>query len=162
MTDATQREAWRIATVTRLAAVQALYQIDRDDSSTETALSSATTRGAVLDDEGAAAEVDPEALTAIVRSVAGDRDRRLDGMIDSALADGWSVSRLESLMRAILRAAIHELLDNPNVPARVVISDYVDIAHAFYERGEPGMINAVLDRLARLLRGHEFETAAGG
>ncbi len=158
------RAASRIASASRLAAVQALYQIDRDSSSAESALSSALARGAVLDDRGATAEIDPDILSGIVRNVAGDRDGRLDGMIDDALSDGWSVTRLESLMRAILRAGVHELLDNPGVPAKVAISSYVDIAHAFYDRGEPGMVNAVLDRLARLLRPREFasETAAGG
>ena len=61
-------------------------------------------------------------------------------------------------MRAVLRAGTGELLVSSDVPARVVISDYVDIAHAFWERGEPGMINAVLDRLARRLRAAEFDT----
>lgn len=154
----------RVASASRLAAIQALYQIDRDSSAAESALASALDRGAVLDDRGASAEIDPETLSGIVRGVAGDRDGRLDGMIDGALSDGWSVARLESLMRAILRAGVHELLDSPGVPARVAISAYVDIAHAFYDRGEPGMVNAVLDRLARALRPGEFvsETVAGG
>ncbi|MBT5435373.1 MAG: transcription antitermination factor NusB [Rhodospirillaceae bacterium] len=164
MSSDEERETWQRAKASRLAAVQALYQIDRDAASLEIALSSAVSRGAVLDEQGLAAEIDRVFTTSIVRNVAGDRELRLDGMIDGALAEGWSIARLESLMRAILRAGIHELLDFPDTPVRVIISDYVDIAHAFYDRGEPGMVNAVLDRLARLLRAQEFqpETAAGG
>jgi len=164
MSSAEERETWQRAKASRLAAVQALYQIDRDTTSLEVALASAVARGAVLDEQGLVAEIDQVFTTSIVRNIAGDRELRLDSMIDGALADGWSIARLESLMRAILRAGIHELLDCPDTPARVIISDYVDIAHAFYDRGEPGMVNAVLDRLARLLRAHEFqpETAAGG
>jgi N utilization substance protein B len=73
-------------------------------------------------------------------------------MIDSALAASWSVSRLEILMRAILRAGVFELLECPEVPPKVVINEYVEVAHAFFDRGEPGMVNGVLDTLAHRLR----------
>tara|TARA_Y100001960_G_C14178584_1_gene589122 strand:+ start:90 stop:584 length:495 start_codon:yes stop_codon:yes gene_type:complete len=157
MSEADDSAHWRRTTASRLAAVQALYQIDRDAESKHTALDIALARGAVLDDEGRTADIDRDVTTGIVKGVISADGERLDEMVDGALAEGWSLARLESLMRALLRAGVHELLNEPSVPVRVIISDYVDIAHAFYDRGEPGMVNAVLDRLARLLRPQDFE-----
>ena len=82
MSSDEERETWQRAKASRLAAVQALYQIDRDAASLEIALSSAVSRGAVLDEQGLAAEIDRVFTTSIVRNVAGDRELRLDGMID--------------------------------------------------------------------------------
>jgi N utilization substance protein B len=88
-----------------------------------------------------------------------EEQRRLDPMIDAVLAKGWPLVRIETVLRAILRAGAYELDRKPDVPARVVVSEYADIADAFVGRDETGMINAVLDELARLLRAGEFETA---
>jgi len=148
------------ASATRLAAVQALYQLDLDSVDLEQALDTVKARGASLDEAGLSAEIDPQRMETIVRGVAGDRDGRLVGMIDGALSGGWNAERLESLMRVILRAGIYELLECPDVPARVVINEYVEVAHAFFDRNEPGMVNAVLDRLARILRSGEFTASA--
>jgi N utilization substance protein B len=87
--------------------------------------------------------------------------RRIDPMIDKALAGGWPLKRVEALLRAVLRAGAYELEHRTDVPARVVVSEYVDIAHAFLDRDETGMVNAVLDQLARSLRAAEFDRAAG-
>ena len=65
------------------------------------------------------------------------------------------------MLRAILRAGAYELDRKPDVPARVVVAEYVDVANAFVDRDETGMVNAVLDQLARQLRAGEFETARG-
>ena len=73
----------------------------------------------------------------------------IDRGLDDALAKGWPLKRVEALMRAILRAAYYELKGRPDVPARVVIAEYVDVAGAFFGPEESGMINAVLDALAR-------------
>lgn len=148
------------STASRLAAVQALYQLDIDSSTVEEALDSVKLRGAALDEGGLTAEIDPARTEIIVRGVAADRAGRLDEMIDDSLSGGWSSSRLESLMRVILRAGIFELLECSDVPAKVVINEYVDVAHAFFDRGEPGMVNAVLDKLAHILRAAEFGSAA--
>lgn len=147
------------ASASRLAAVQALYQLDLDSVGLEQALDTVKARGASLD-EGLSAEIDPQRMETIVRGVAGDRGGRLDEMIDGALSGGWNAERLESLMRVILRAGIYELLECPDVPARVVINEYVEVARAFFDRNEPGMVNAVLDRLARILRAGEFTASA--
>ena len=69
--------------------------------------------------------------------------------------------RLETILRAILRAGAYELLGRCDVPPRVVISEYLDVAHAFFAGKEPGMVNGVLDRLARVLRRSDFESPPG-
>jgi len=148
------------STASRLAAVQALYQLDIESSTVDEAIDSVKLRGATLDDSGTTAEIDPARTETIVRGVAADKAGRLDEMIDASLSGGWNASRLESLMRVILRAGIYELLECSDVPAKVVINEYVDVAHAFFDRGEPGMVNAVLDRLAHVLRAAEFATPA--
>jgi N utilization substance protein B len=84
----------------------------------------------------------------------------IDRGLDAALARGWPLKRVEALMRAILRAAYYELKGRPDVPARVVITEYVDIAGAFFGPEESGMINAVLDALARESRPAEFQARA--
>jgi N utilization substance protein B len=90
-----------------------------------------------------------------------DDQRRLDPMIDEALSKGWPLKRIETVIRAILRAGVYELDRKRDVPARVVVTEYVDVAHAFVDREETGMVNAVLDQLARHLRAAEFDAAAG-
>lgn len=84
------------------------------------------------------------------------RQGDLDDMIDGALADGWTVTRLEKVLRAVLRAGAYELLARQDVPPRAAITEYVDIAHAFFSGREPAMVNGVLDKLARLLRPEAF------
>ena len=85
----------------------------------------------------------------------------IDEAIAGKLAKGWSLKRLDRPMRAILRAGTYELIARADVPIGSVISEYVDVAHAFVEPEETGMVNAVLDQLARHLRAAEFDAAAG-
>jgi N utilization substance protein B len=82
----------------------------------------------------------------------------IDRALDDTLAEGWPLKRVEALMRAILRAALYELRNRPDVPARVAVTEYVDVAAAFFGPDESGMINAVLDALARQTRSAEFAT----
>ena len=82
--------------------------------------------------------------------------RQLDPVIDEALAKSWPLKRIEAVLRAALRAGAYELDHRRDVPARVVVSEYADVAAAFVERDETGMVNAVLDQLARKLRADEF------
>ena len=77
------------------------------------------------------------------------RDRR-------GAAEGWPLKRIDAILRAVLRAGAYELEQRTDVPARVVVSEYVDVAHAFVDKDETGMVNAVLDQLARQLRADEF------
>ena len=80
----------------------------------------------------------------------------IDRDIDAAMLGGWPLARIETVMRAILRAGAYELLRRKDVPMRVVIKEYVDVAGAFFGPTESGMINAVLDRLARQMRPNEM------
>lgn len=80
----------------------------------------------------------------------------LDRAADRILADSWPLARIEALLRAVLRAGFYELTKTPDVPVKVVVSEYVDIASAFLDKEEVGMTNAVLDRYAREVRVEEF------
>ena len=145
----------------RLAAVQALYQMDLAATPLNEALAQFETHWIgreVEGDEYLPAEA--AQFRDIVRGVVDDQ-RRLDPMIDQALSKGWPLKRIEALLRAVLRAGVYELDRKRDVPARVVVTEYVDVAHAFVDRDETGMVNAVLDQLARQLRGAEFDAAAG-
>jgi N utilization substance protein B len=87
--------------------------------------------------------------------------RELDPLIDEALSKGWPLKRIETVLRAALRAGAYELIHRTDVPARVVVAEYADVVAAFVERDETGMVNAVLDQLARRVRAGEFGRAAG-
>ena len=80
----------------------------------------------------------------------------LDAAIDEALTPDWPIDRLDRVIKAILRAGCFELRDRADVPPRVVISEYVDVAKAFFSGKEPGLVNGVLDRLARRFRPDEM------
>lgn len=140
----------------RLAAVQALYEIDLTGVTPKEALEEFDRRGSggMLEDDALLA-ADRPLFVRIVKGVFG-RSKELDGLLDPVLAEGWTVARLEVVLRSILRAGAYELLARPDIPARVVVSEYVDIAHAFLNDKETGLVNGVLDRLARSLRAEEL------
>jgi transcription antitermination protein NusB len=101
----------------------------------------------------------PEAEAAYFRdNVSGvlREQRTIDPVVDDVLARGWPLRRVEAVLRAVLRAGAYELMHRPEVPARVVVNEYVNVAGAFLDREETGMVNAVLDELARRLRAGEF------
>ncbi|MCO5092846.1 transcription antitermination factor NusB [Bosea sp. (in: a-proteobacteria)] len=105
----------------------------------------------------------PKVELAFFRDVLGGvvREQRLvDRTVDDLLARDWPLKRVEAVMRAILRAGAYELAFRKDVPARAVISEYVAVANAFYAGEEIGMVNAVLDRMARDFRADEFDTPA--
>ena len=146
-------------TAARIAAVQALYQSDMSDDSAinDIVAEFAEHRPRVENDEAPPLKIDPTLFAAIATGAAGRR-AELDPLITAALADDWTMDRLEALLRAVLRAGAFELLARPETPAKVVINQYVDVAHVFFGRGEPGLVNGVLDRLAHQLRADEFST----
>jgi N utilization substance protein B len=145
----------------RLAAVQALYQMDLAATPLNEALAEFESHWIGREVEGEEyLPAEAAHFRAIVEGVVADQ-RRLDPMIDQALSKGWPLKRIETVLRAILRAGAFELDRKPDVPARVVVAEYVDVAHAFVDREETGMVNAVLDQLARQLRAGEFEPAPG-
>jgi transcription antitermination protein NusB len=145
----------------RLAAVQALYQMDLSATPLNDILAEFESHWIGREVEG---EKYLPAEAAFFRDVVAGvvaEQLRLDPMIDAALSKGWPLKRIETVLRAILRAGAYELDKKRDVPARVVVSEYVDVANAFVDRDETGMVNAVLDQLARQLRTGEFETAMG-
>jgi N utilization substance protein B len=96
----------------------------------------------------------------VVAGVVNDQEA-LDRRIDEALSKGWPLKRIDAILRAVLRAGAYELEKRTDVPARVVIAEYVDVANAFVDRDETGMVNAVLDQIARQHRAGEFEKSGG-
>ena len=81
------------------------------------------------------------------------RHADVDEKIAAKLASGWSLERLDRPMRAILRAGAYELIARADVPVGSVISEYVDVAHAFYDKRESGFVNGLLDAIAKDVRG---------
>src|ERR1700730_15730266 len=144
----------------RLPAVQALYQMELAGTGINDIFAEFESHWIGREVEGA--EYLP-AEAAFFRDVVGGvvrEQRKLDPLIDAALVGGWPLKRIEALMRAVLRAGAYELDHRRDVPARVVIAEYVDVANAFVDRDETAMVNAVLDQLARQLREAEFGPAA--
>jgi transcription antitermination factor NusB len=150
--NATRRSA------ARLAAVQALYSMEITGVTVEKAMDEFREREE-SEPRGKLAEPDGELVTLLVRGATVEGEL-LDEMIGRSLSRDWTVDRLESVLRAILRAGAFEMKARPQTPARVIISEFVDVAHAFYAGPEPGMVNAVLDKIARVLREAEFEGGA--
>jgi len=144
----------------RLAAVQALYQMDLAETDLAAVIEEfkAHRLGHGSDngtDHGTGGKADPEHFAGVLRGVVR-RQREIDPLIDRQLAEGWRLTRIDSIVRAILRAATFELMELKDVPPRVVISEYVDVAHAFFEGDESKVVNGVLDGLARKLRPGEL------
>ncbi|MDL2399867.1 transcription antitermination factor NusB [Rhizobium calliandrae] len=137
----------------RLAAVQALYQMDIGGTGVLEVVAEyeAHRLGQELDGE-TYLKADASWFRSIVSGVVREQTR-LDPLIGSALQDDWALSRLDSTVRAILRAGTFELLDRKDVPVPVIVTEYVEIAHAFFEEDEPKLVNAVLDRIAKQVRG---------
>src|SRR5689334_8082580 len=136
----------------RLAAVQALYQVDLAGTNAESVLGEFIKHrlGHEVDGDTYVA-ADPQLFSDILRGASARREE-LDGMLASCLDATWPVERLELLMRAILRAGAFELLVHVDTHPRIVISEYVDVSHAFFAGREPAMVNGVLDKLARAIR----------
>lgn len=145
----------------RLAAVQALYQMDVATAGLNEIFAEFESHWLGREVEGS--QYLP-AEAAFFRDIVGgvvQHQRALDPVLDRALSRGWPLKRIEALMRAVLRAGVYELQHRGEIPARVIISEYVDVAHAFLDREETGMVNAVLDELARQFRSAEFERSEG-
>jgi len=143
----------------RLAAVQALYQMDIAATPINEILADFENHWLGREVEGSQyLPAEAAYFRQVVEGVV-EAQRRLDPMIDHALAGGWPLKRVEAVLRAVLRAGAWELDARRDVPARVVVSEYVDVANAFLDGEETGMVNAVLDGLARSLRAAEFDRA---
>ena len=140
----------------RLAAVQALYQMDIGGAGINDIFAEFESHWLGNEVEGDQYLPAEEAFFRdIVSGVLRDQNK-LDPLIDDALSRGWPLQRIEAILRAVLRAGAYELEHRKDVPARVVVSEYVDVANAFVDREETGMVNAVLDQIGRQFRGDEF------
>ena len=137
----------------RLAAVQALYQMDVAGSGLlEIAAEYEAFRLGKEIDGATYREADAQWFRAILSGVV-ENQKTVDPVIRAALTEDWPLSRLDSTLRAILRAGVYELMKRADVPVAVIVSEYVDIARAFYDEDEPKLVNAVLDRVSRRIRG---------
>ncbi len=140
----------------RLAAVQALYQMDLAQTDVNDVIGEFIgLRFGPNADDPDFKDADRDLFTAIVRGVVR-RQREIDPVIDQQLAEGWRLTRIDAILRAILRAGVLELIERTDVPVRVVITEYVNAAHAFLGVDEPRVVNGVLDKLARRFRATEL------
>lgn len=141
--------------LSRLAAVQALYQMTLIPRAADVVIREFKAEPKALLSEGSdgdvSGDVDFELFGAIVSGVAANAEE-LDGMIAGAFDSKNAAERMEILLRAILRAGVYELHHQSSTPTGVIINDYVDVAHAFFDAKEPGLVNGVLDKLAKGLR----------
>ena len=162
-------DALSARTAARLAAVQALYQMDLAGTDINDVIAEFVSQR--MDPEAAAAEdvpaedaashvdlsgADKQFFANILRAVVR-RQREIDPMIDHQLAEGWRLVRVDSILRAVLRAGVSELVDRADVPVRVVINEYINVARFFFSEDEPRVVNGVLDKIARKVRASEFE-----
>ena len=135
--------------VARLAAVQALYQMEVSGAGVEAVVREFCDHRFAGDIEGARlAEADEAFFAEIVRGVVAEQGA-IDQAVARRLAKGWRLERIDATLRAILRAGTFELLHRPDVPVEVVIDEYVELAKSFFEGPEPGFVNAALDGVAR-------------
>ncbi len=144
----------------RLAAVQALYQMEIAGASLPDVLAEFESFRLGKEVDGTQyRNADAAFFREIVSGVVRDQ-RQLDPAIHAALSSDWPLPRIDATLRAILRCGAFELTRRRDVPGRVVITEYVDVAKAFFEGDAPGMVNGVLDMLAKQLRPEEFATPA--
>jgi N utilization substance protein B len=135
--------------VARLAAVQALYQMEAGGAGVETVVREFSDHRFGGDMEGQAlAEADEVFFAELVRGVVADQ-KDVDQLIAKRLATGWRLERIDATLRAILRSGAYELTRRTDVPVEVAIDEYVEIAKSFFEGPEPGFVNAALDAIAR-------------
>jgi N utilization substance protein B len=135
--------------VARLAAVQALYQMEAAGAGAEAVIREFVDHRFDRDIEGVRlAHADEGFFSALVRGVVADQDA-VDAAVRRRLASGWKLERIDATARSILRAGAWELIRRRDVPAEVALDEYVEIAKSFFEGPEPGFINAALDAIAR-------------
>lgn len=136
----------------RLAAVQALYQLEMKAVPLPRLLHEFHEHRLGATIEGADyAEAETDFFDDIVKGVDARRGE-IDALIAGKLASGWTLERLDKPMRQILRAGVYELIARPDVPVASVVSEYLDVAHAFYDKREAGFVNGLLDAVAKTVR----------
>jgi len=139
----------RARTVSRLAAVQALYQMEMTGAGVEAVIREFSDHRFDRDIEGELlAQADEEFFADLIRGAVGEQ-AQIDKAVTARLASNWKLDRLDATARAILRAGAWELMRRPDVPLEVAIDEYVEIAKSFFEGPEPGFINGALDGIAK-------------
>lgn len=139
----------------RLSAVQALYQMDISGYPSKTVINEFLNHRFGHADEVGMVEADEAFFEDIVTGVIQFQDD-IDALISDHLSAKWSLKRLDKTLRAIMRAGAYEVMRRPDVPALVVIDQYVSIAADFYNGKESGFVNGALDRIAKKVRAAEF------
>jgi N utilization substance protein B len=139
----------------RLAAVQAIYQMELTGNDAESVAQEFCDHRFSGVDAASFGEPDADFFSDLVRGVP-HHQVEIDSAIAAGLTERWKLHRIDSILRAILRAGIYELLARKDVPVKVVIDEYLDIAHAFFAGEEPSFVNALLDRVAHTKRAAEF------
>lgn len=141
--------------VARLAAVQALYQMEVSGAGVEAVIREFTEhrfdRGIEGEESATLAAADEAFFAELVRGVV-ENQREIDAAVVRRLASGWRLERLDATVRAILRAGAYELAHRPDVPVEVAIDEYVELAKSFFEGPEPGFVNGALDKVAQDVR----------
>lgn len=141
----------------RLAAVQALYQMDVAQTDLKEVIAEFAVNRLEEDLEGDQLQrPDVQFFQDLLKGVVR-KQKEIDPIINEQLAAGWRLSRIDSTLRAILRSGAFELIYREDVPPRVIISEYIDIAHAFFERNESRVVNGVLDHIAKKVRADELQ-----
>lgn len=136
----------------RLAAVQALYQIEISKSAAKVVIAEFIDhRLSEIIDDDQYSKADRDFFTDIVIGVE-ERNAEIDDYISGALSAEWTLERIESVARAVLRAGTYEIIARPDVPTSVIINEYIDLTKAFFEDNKPGFVNGVLDKLSRKIR----------
>jgi N utilization substance protein B len=157
-------ENLRPRTLSRVAAVQALFQSEQSGQGAETVIDQfvrhrfGDTPGHGELNDGHITEAQVPLFARIVRTATLQQDT-LDAMLISALPETWPLARIDPVLRALMRAGGAELWMADGPPAKVVINEYLDVAHGFFSGDEPRLANGVLDKLAHLLRPAEFAEA---
>ena len=140
----------------RLAALQALYQLEMTGNAPDDVIDEFIQHRFGQDPETGEGTAHDEAFFSDVVHGVLKHQIEIDRGIARSLASGWTLSRIDSILRALLRAGCYELVARRDVPAKVVIDEYVELARDFFEGDEPGFVNAVLDKLAHRKRATEF------
>jgi len=142
-------------TRSRVAAVQAIYQLEKSDSDLPTIVKEFVFHRVGKDEESAPyEEMDKSFFKDLVEEVADNRDD-VDSIIAGNLAENWTLERMDQVSHALLRCGTTELLRMGETPAKVVINEYLEAAHTFFEREEISFINKTLDKISHLLRPSE-------
>lgn len=136
----------------RLGAVQATYQMDLGGTPSEEVIDEFIDHRLGQELEGDLYnEADIEHFTNLIRGVVTDQVR-IDRTIEDGLAEGWTMTRIDSTLRAILRCGIYELINMTDIPAPVIVNEYIDLSKAFFEGPEPKFVNGLMDRVAKAVR----------